>query len=382
MSRKPRIVVTIHGIQTTGKWQKGITPHLAAHGLVPYHLDYGWFDFLRFLIPYFRNKQIQSIRNELRDLVHHTGVRRVSVIAHSFGTLLAMESLVRENGGLKFDRVVLTGSIVPTDFDWQSNLKQRRVMAVRNERATGDWVVSLAAGVSKHMHWLSRLNAGASGRNGFEQKYPTLIDEAIDGDHSETHNVTKFERWARFMAYPLLPDDILHKMQVEMQAFRQEAAGIMGQEAAQVRINLFAPIDGALRIVPGATDNMLYAPEFELCIEPDHGATGAAFVSGKMALVVKKGEFWSGNHLPGDELAKTHPNLKWVVSLPVRSALRGVVVGVINVDGLDNIPGMLEDQNSEECKAVLLALQGGMIKRVLPCLEAAFLGEELAQVEV
>lgn len=36
-------MVTIHGIQTTGKWQKGITPYLAQRGLVPYHLDYGWF---------------------------------------------------------------------------------------------------------------------------------------------------------------------------------------------------------------------------------------------------------------------------------------------------------------------------------------------------
>ena len=46
----PKVVVTIHGIRTRGEWQKRITPHLAAHGLVPYHIGYGWFGgFLPFL---------------------------------------------------------------------------------------------------------------------------------------------------------------------------------------------------------------------------------------------------------------------------------------------------------------------------------------------
>jgi hypothetical protein len=31
---RPKIVVTIHGIRTSGLWQKEITPYLAQHGLI------------------------------------------------------------------------------------------------------------------------------------------------------------------------------------------------------------------------------------------------------------------------------------------------------------------------------------------------------------
>jgi pimeloyl-ACP methyl ester carboxylesterase len=380
--RKPRVVVTIHGIRTHGRWQKNITPYLASHGLVPYHIDFGWFSVLKFFLPWTRKRQIQSIRDELRNLVDRVRARRVSVIAHSFGTLVAMESLRKDNGGLLYDRVVLTGSILPRDFDWQAVMSSRWVMAVRNERATSDWVVTFALIAScRPLRWITWLKAGDSGRNEFTQKVPTLLDDYVVGHHSETHNPLKFERWARFIAYPLLPDDLLQKVRTEMQALRQEAAKILGEPADRLRVNLFAPMDGALRIVPGATDNMNYAPEFDLRIEVDHGATGKAFGSGNSCIVIKRGDTWTGNTLPGDELEKINPALRWVISLPVRSEARSAVVGVINVDGLDNLPDILQDFESKGCQAVIMALHLGMLGRFLPCLEAGFRGDPPAQIE-
>jgi hypothetical protein len=93
--RRPRVVVTIHGIRTHGQWQKAITPYLASHGLVPYHIDFGWFHALKFLVPWTRERQIEATRNELRNLVDKVNARRISIIAHSFGTLLAMQALLR-----------------------------------------------------------------------------------------------------------------------------------------------------------------------------------------------------------------------------------------------------------------------------------------------
>lgn len=380
--RKPRVVVTIHGIQTRGKWQKKITPHLAKHGLVPYHLDYGWFNAIKFFFSFWRKRQVQAIRNELRELVTQLGARRVSIIAHSFGTHIAMEALVRENGGLRYDRVVLTGCILPRNYNWRHIFDSKWVIAVRNERATSDWVVSLADFASRRLRWLSRLVAGDSGRHEFAQSVPGfLLDDYIVGAHSETHNSMKFERWARFIAYPHLPEDILRKVVTELQAFRQEAASILGHPPERVRANLFAPIDGALRILPGAVDNMTHAPEFDLRIEPGHGASGNAFSTGSACMVVKRGAAWTGQHLPGDELAKIHPDLRWVLSLPVKSEARGMVVGVINVDGLDNVPAILQDSSSTECQAAIVALHGGMLKRFGPSLDAAFRGDPLPETE-
>ena len=118
-------MVTIHGIRTRGQWQKQITPYLARYGLVPYHIDYGWFRAFRFFFPWWRKKQIQKVRVELRSLLEKAETPRVSIIAHSFGTLIAMECLKSDNGDLRYDRVVLTGSIVPRDFDWKSTFERR-----------------------------------------------------------------------------------------------------------------------------------------------------------------------------------------------------------------------------------------------------------------
>jgi len=255
-------------------------------------------------------------------------------------------------------------------------------MAVRNERATSDWVVGAARLASRRpLSWLTRLQAGDSGRRVFTQKLPALLDDYLIGHHSETHNPLRFERWSRFIAYPLLPDDVLQKVTTEMQALRQEAAIILGETAVRIRANLFAPMDGALRIVPGATDNMKYAPEFDLKIEENHGATGTAFTTGSPCIVVKRGNSWTGNTLPGDELEKINPALKWVISLPVKSEARSAVVGVVNVDGLDNLPAILQDQNSQEYKAAILALHLGMLRRFEPYLEAGFRGDRPPQIE-
>src|SRR5471030_2147321 len=86
-----KIVVTLHGIRTRGQWQKQITPYLARQGLIPYHLDYGFFGVLSFVLPWTRASRVQWLRTELRDLMDRTGAKRVSVIAHSFGTWLALE---------------------------------------------------------------------------------------------------------------------------------------------------------------------------------------------------------------------------------------------------------------------------------------------------
>ena len=121
-----KIVVTLHGIRTRGQWQKQITPYLARHGLIPYHLDYGFFGLVSFLVPWARASRVQWLRGELRDLMDRTGAKRVSLIAHSFGTWLALEVLEAENGNIRFDRVVLTGSIVRRDFPWGSTLLRKR----------------------------------------------------------------------------------------------------------------------------------------------------------------------------------------------------------------------------------------------------------------
>lgn len=380
-SVQPQVVVTIHGIQTTGEWQKNITPYLAREGLIPYHIDFGWFDALRFLFKPTRERKVGLVRDELRTLVANAGVRRVSVIAHSFGTYLAMEALVRENGDLRYDRVVLTGCILPRTFDWKRVVNDKLVMAVRNERATSDWVVGLALWASSGWRrFITRLDAGDAGSQAFWTKLPEVIDSSIDAGHSGTHNPTQYMRWARFVSYPRLSGENLEKTHTELQLLRQNAAKLLNRPVDTIRVNLFAPLSGKLRIVPGAHDNMTYAPELDLEIETGHGGTGTAFQTNTACVVTGNGQDWSYN-LPGDQLARINPRLRWIVSLPVKSKTRNIMIGVVNVDGLDDVPAALADPLGDEAKSAVLSLQGLALPKITDYLDKAFRGELLDQVE-
>lgn len=379
MSAAPsKIVVTIHGIRTNGKWQKEVTPHLAKYGLIPFHIDYGYFPLLRFAVPWSRNRKIKEIRKEIRNLVHLTGARRISVIAHSFGTYIAIQCLMREKGDLLFDRLVLTGSIITPTLTWGEIFSKKWINAVRNDRATGDWVVVLAG-------WLSHAGlvslAGASGKVGFTTQHPKLIEHEIDGDHSESHNVTKYEKWARFIAYPNMPPDITDRIRKELQTIRQLTSSLTSTPLSNIRANVFAPIGGALRMIPRATDNMKYAPEYDLCIEENHGGTGTAFVSGNVCAVLRNGDHWTGNHLPTDELDKVNPDLRWVVSFPVKSKTRKAVVAVVNIDGLAQIPVVLQNTSTDDCKAFTVLLWSQIVEKLQSILDAAFNGDQLPQTE-
>lgn len=376
-----QIVVTIHGIRTDGAWQKAVTPHLAHEGLIPYHIHFGWFGVMRFLIPWTRKGQIERVRNELRELVVKAGVRRLSVIAHSFGTYIAMEALRRENGNFSFDRVVLTGCILPADYPWKDLITAKRIMAVRNDRATQDWVVRLAHWAScRPLRWVTQLNAGKAGTDRFSEKLPEIIDFSIEAGHSGTHNALQYQCWARFVAYPRVSGETRQRLLAHLQFVRQEAARILEQPADQVRVNLFAPMGGLLSMVPGVHDNMTYAPEFGLRIEPGHGGTGNAFATNSPVSVLRASTGWTHN-LPGDQLAKIEPRLRWVLSFPVKSKDRDIMIGVVNVDGLDSTPAKLSETSTDLWKATVLGLQGIVLPRVVEYLDVAFRGELLDGVE-
>lgn len=399
MNSYNKIGVTIHGIRTTGVWQKEITPALASHGLIPYHINYGYFWATLFFFRPFRESQIEAIRRELINLRKDTGASRISIIAHSFGTFIAMEALRRDNGELKYDRVVLTGSILPRNFDWRTLFDRELVTAVFNVRATSDWVVSLAAFLSgsgggrdgsdptggrfsRAAHWLTGLNAGDSGRRKFDFVGARLLDEEIEGHHSIAHDRVRFGKWARFISYPRLPDDILRTLKRKLDALRLVAAKVLRAPADVIRINYFSLHRGVLKMVPGAFDNMTYVPEFELEIDLGQGSTGKAFTSGEPFFVVKDEAAWSGDQLPSSELHKLHPDVSWILSFPIKCPKRQIVVGVINYDCLGSVPDAFRDPESVDAQAVILALKPITLKLVGPCLEAAFLGEYLPEFSI
>ena len=87
--------------------------------------------------------------------------------------------------------------------------------------------------------------------------------------------------------------------------------------------------------------------------------------------------------LPGPQQARLEPRLQWVLSLPIgRLVAQGEVtrardvVGVLNVDGLDSVPTMLQTAGDPTLPALVFALWAAT-ERIRESLALAETGEPL-----
>ncbi len=153
-----RLVMSIHGIRTRGKWQKEVNSQLQENGFKHEILDYDFFGAMRFLIPSQRARKVDWFRGEYERRVKEFGTVP-SVIAHSFGTYLVANA-IEKYAELRFDRIILCGAIIRRDFDWDSLIRSGRVGAVLNEYGMKDIWAKIAE--------IFVVDAGASGAIGFD----------------------------------------------------------------------------------------------------------------------------------------------------------------------------------------------------------------------
>lgn len=180
-------VVALHGMNTSGAWQESFSWLLGTtwgravpvavykYGIV----IAGVFLFWR------RNKLRRQLRRKLEVLAIEARARGYNgnpdVIAHSFGTwlfghLLRLELERPPEERLTFGRVILTGCVLPRDFDWKAIKDAGLVEDVLNHYATGDAVVPLAR--------FCIARSGPSGRRGFAGD--DVINVAAEGyGHSD-----------------------------------------------------------------------------------------------------------------------------------------------------------------------------------------------------
>jgi O-acetyl-ADP-ribose deacetylase (regulator of RNase III) len=115
-------VFMVHGIRTAGDWMESVGRilHAADLSVNPVPVGYKFFDVFSFLFPFpfIRNRLITRIGKELVRVHGLDTTKKLSIIAHSFGTFLVANALKR-NPAVKVNCIVLCGSVVPFDFDWQ-----------------------------------------------------------------------------------------------------------------------------------------------------------------------------------------------------------------------------------------------------------------------
>jgi hypothetical protein len=107
------------------------------------------------------------------------------------------------------------------------------------------------------------------------------------------------------------------KMREILASAAREAANALGLNGRFIRSNLFGlDAHNVLRIVDAFTHNMDRDEELTIAMAIGEGSTGRAFQSGRANVAILR-ENWGADVLVNDEMKKVHPELHWIISLPV-----------------------------------------------------------------
>ena len=207
-SRDVRWAITIHGMNTAGVWQQDFSWRLTQ--VYGYSIPVGLYKygnvklapFLSFLRGRHRRQLLEYFRKVRREMVASGRGERPDVVAHSFGTWLLSQVLTSDisDDPICVGRVILTGSIVRPDFDWESLIKQGRVEAVLCHMAIKDVP-------ARFTHWFIR-GTGPSCVQGFNDRSTVQYVISPDFGHSDYFVESQMgsvliDQWAPFLTSPI-----------------------------------------------------------------------------------------------------------------------------------------------------------------------------------
>lgn len=136
--------------------------------------------------------------------------------------------------------------------------------------------------------------------------------------------------------------------EMRMLAYRHLHAGYNDLKNEQVRANVFladynlAGEGYAFQLVmPDDLRKEMNRPEeWAMRLKPRQGLTGRVFAEGSMGIAHRRSNadgHWDAVYELTDELKKiVHPDLKWIVSFPIRDPSKNITLAVLNIDGLSH----------------------------------------------
>ncbi|MET0382142.1 MAG: hypothetical protein ABW032_01840, partial [Burkholderiaceae bacterium] len=236
------MLITVHGIRTFGQWQERLGA-LARGGdgrLGVEHFKYGYFSVLAFALPPLRWLAVRSFRRSLVAAAARYPGHELLIVGHSNGTYLIGQALRQAKDELRgrVGTVILAGSVLRSDFDWERVIAELGIERVVNDCGTEDAILVLSQ--------LGVLFTGMAGRLGFHGMTGSrLHNRYFPGGHSHY-----FERDGRaddaFMARYWVPA-LLHG-DVEAADFRRRTGALHGtalwllQNADFVKLTAYATV--------------------------------------------------------------------------------------------------------------------------------------------
>jgi pimeloyl-ACP methyl ester carboxylesterase len=178
-----RVVFPLHGIRTRADWQKAFADVAQDQGWKCRlnKWNFGRMSLPSFLLRFGRSQKIKWFERTYTDEINDRNLdlkadERPSVVAHSFGTYIVGWAMFKYEE-LKFNKIILCGSILPTNFPWNELLERGQVRSVRNEYGVQDiWVKWVRFFVPK---------TGSFGSVGFSCEHARLEQKRFEFQHSD-----------------------------------------------------------------------------------------------------------------------------------------------------------------------------------------------------
>jgi hypothetical protein len=212
----PPLALSAHGIRTHGGWQKTFAEVISGSSTKIAAYDYGKYGLLRFMAPGFNNRKIDEFYRWYSDAIRACADldlrrydRRPCLIAHSFGTWIICNAMLKYED-IRFDKIILCGSILPSDFNWAKLFARDQVALVRNECGLKDpWP-----------RWASRLvpGTGPSGSTGFDW-FESVVGDVYYDEFGHGEFLTRRhieEHWMPFLRRRPSPLAVLHGRTIQL----------------------------------------------------------------------------------------------------------------------------------------------------------------------
>lgn len=176
--RSKTVTLLVHGVMTTGEWQNKLKNKLENSGHLVLSYEYKFYSALKIVIGLSRKKQTEHFSHWLERQFLDNPNSKINIVAHSFGTYLALKSLelLKLDNLSRIDNIVLLGSVMPRNYNFDNIEKKFMPTRIINECGTRD--VPLLA--SKAFCF----GLGNAGRVGFNSCSDRLTNRYYEAGHS------------------------------------------------------------------------------------------------------------------------------------------------------------------------------------------------------
>ncbi|MVV48945.1 DNA-binding response regulator [Pseudomonas sp. PB120] len=191
-SSTDKLLITIHGIRTYGKWQQTLKEAINKYSreFEPVEMKYGFFDLISFSIPYLRDRKADKIARRLIGVLNKNPEKSIYIVAHSYGTYILSRALSMNEFDGKIRRIILCGSPLQHGANIDHIVNKSDVTI--NECGTSDCVLIVARSLL--------IGMGDAGRVGFSRENGRdFINRYHPGGHSlyfvESEHPTFYEKY-------------------------------------------------------------------------------------------------------------------------------------------------------------------------------------------